>query len=69
MAGYAGAVFTHDLAFARMIGGRLIVLRDDAAVETCALGQVFAKPGADCTRLLIGVDPARRWRRRRGAKT
>ena len=50
-------VITHDLALARMIGGRLIVLRSGAMVETGPTADVFAAPQADYTRDLIAADP------------
>jgi peptide/nickel transport system ATP-binding protein len=56
-------VITHDLALARMIGGRLIVLRDGAVVESGTTAAVFAAPAASYTRRLLDADPAR-WPRR-----
>lgn len=53
-------VITHDLALARMIGGRLIVLREGAVVETGTTEDVFANPQAAYTRDLIAADP-RHW--------
>ena len=50
-------VITHDLALARMIGGRLIVLRAGAVVETGPTAEVFASPGAAYTAELIAADP------------
>ncbi|WFE76917.1 ABC transporter ATP-binding protein [Roseinatronobacter sp. S2] len=50
-------VITHDLALARMIGGRLIVLREGAVVETGTTADVFANPQAAYTRDLIAADP------------
>ncbi len=56
-------VITHDLALARRIGGRVIVLRDGAAVESGPLGAVFVAPATEYTRRLLDADPAR-WPRR-----
>jgi ABC-type glutathione transport system ATPase component len=53
-------VITHDLALARMIGGRMIVLRAGAVVESGTTAEVFAAPEAAYTRELIGADP-KRW--------
>ncbi|WP_071796726.1 ABC transporter ATP-binding protein [Natronohydrobacter thiooxidans] len=50
-------VITHDLALARRIGGRVIVLRDGAVVESGATAEVFARPTAAYTRDLIAADP------------
>ena len=50
-------VITHDLALARMIGGRLIVLRAGAVVEIGQTAEVFAAPKADYTRFLIAANP------------
>ena len=64
MAGDGGLlVITHDLALARMVGGRLIVLRKGAVVETGPVAEVFAGPRASYTRKLISADP-RTWPRR-----
>lgn len=56
-------VITHDLALARQIGGRLIVLRAGKVVETGATSQVLADPQAAYTRALIAADPET-WPRR-----
>lgn len=56
-------VITHDLALARQIGGRLIVLRAGEVVETGATAQVLAAPQAAYTRALIAADPET-WPRR-----
>ncbi|MFD1510068.1 hypothetical protein [Lacimonas salitolerans] len=50
-------VITHDLALARMIGRRMIVLRQGAVVETGTTAEVFAKPKAGYTRDLIAANP------------
>lgn len=50
-------VITHDLALARRIGGRLIVLRAGEVVEYGATEQVFAAPQADYTRELLAANP------------
>lgn len=52
-------VITHDLALARKIGGRLIVLRAGEVVETGATADVFAAPKASYTAQLIAADPER----------
>ena len=56
-------VITHDLAFARRLGGRLIVLRAGEAVETGVTAQVLAAPAAAYTAELIAADPET-WPRR-----
>jgi ABC-type glutathione transport system ATPase component len=50
-------VITHDLAFARRIGGQLIVLRKGRVVETGVTADVFAAPTSDYTARLIAADP------------
>jgi ABC-type glutathione transport system ATPase component len=55
-------VITHDLALARKIGGRVIVLRAGALVETGPTAEVFAAPKAAYTADLIAADP-KRWPR------
>lgn len=50
-------VITHDLALARRMGGRLIVLRAGQVVESGATAQVFAAPQAPYTRSLFAADP------------
>ncbi|GAA0307354.1 ABC transporter ATP-binding protein [Rhodovulum strictum] len=56
-------VITHDLALARRIGGRLMVLRDGAVLETGATSAVLSAPQAAYTRELIAADPES-WSRR-----
>lgn len=50
-------IITHDLALARRVGGRLMVLRDGAVVETGPTEAVFAAPRAAYARDLIAADP------------
>ena len=50
-------VITHDLALARRIGGRLVVIRGGNVVETGATRDVLAAPGTDYTARLIAADP------------
>ena len=50
-------VITHDLALARMVGGRLVVMRDGAVVESGATRDVLASPQAAYTRELVAADP------------
>lgn len=52
-------VITHDLALARKIKGRLIVLRAGAVVETGSTDEVFAAPKAAYTRSLMAAEPER----------
>lgn len=50
-------VITHDLALARRIGGRLIVLRAGEVVEGGTTEQVFTAPREAYTRALLAADP------------
>ncbi|MBM1817781.1 ABC transporter ATP-binding protein [Pseudosulfitobacter pseudonitzschiae] len=50
-------VITHDLALARRIGGRMIVLRAGRVVETGPTAAVMAAPTQAYTRDLIAADP------------
>lgn len=50
-------VITHDLALARRIGGRMIVLREGRVVETGATAALMAAPTQSYTRDLIAADP------------
>ena len=59
-------VITHDLALARRIGGRLIVLRAADVVECGATDQVFAAPRETYTKDLFAADPES-WTQRRPA--
>lgn len=57
---------THDLAVARALGGRLMVLREGEVVEDGDAAQVLAQPGDGYTRRLVAADPAH-WPRRAAA--
>lgn len=50
-------VITHDLALARRLGGRLIVLRSGAVVEQGPSRHVFAAPQDAYTREFLAADP------------
>ena len=50
-------VITHDLALARRVGGRMIVLREGRVVETGATASVMGAPTQAYTRDLIAADP------------
>jgi peptide/nickel transport system ATP-binding protein len=50
-------IITHDLALARMIGGRMIVLRSGEIVEQGETEQVFAAPQQPYTKELLDADP------------
>lgn len=52
-------VITHDLALARRLGGRVIVLRAGEAVERGATEQIFAAPKDAYTREFFAADPER----------
>ncbi|WP_158969883.1 ABC transporter ATP-binding protein [Chachezhania sediminis] len=56
-------VITHDLALARRIGGRMIVLREGRVVETGQTATVMAAPREAYARDLIAADPES-WGRR-----
>ncbi len=48
---------THDLAVARQLGGRLMVLREGEVVEWGDTAQVLAHPSHPFTRDLVAADP------------
>ncbi|TLX57691.1 ABC transporter ATP-binding protein [Stutzerimonas nosocomialis] len=48
---------THDVALARQLGGRVLVMRAGRLVEQGAAEQVLGSPAADYTRALIEADP------------
>ena len=50
-------VITHDLALARRVGGRMIVLREGRVVETGPTKTVMDAPTQTYTRDLIAADP------------
>lgn len=50
-------VITHDLALARRLGGRVIVLRGGEVLERGATDQVFAAPREAYTREFFTADP------------
>lgn len=62
-------VITHDLALARRIGGRLIVLRAGAVVESGTTREIFAAPRAAYTKELFAADPENWSPRRKRAGT
>lgn len=62
-------VITHDLALARRIGGRLIVLREGEVAEHGTTREIFAAPRAAYTRELFAADPENWTPRREGAAT
>lgn len=57
--GGALLLITHDLALARRLGGRVMVLREGAVIESGPTAAVLAAPGHDFTRRLLAADPAR----------
>ncbi|QFT59536.1 Glutathione import ATP-binding protein GsiA [Sulfitobacter sp. THAF37] len=59
-------VITHDLALARRVGGRMIVLREGRVVETGATATVLRAPTKPYSRDLIAADPEN-WTRRKPA--
>ena len=59
-------VITHDLALARRVGGRMIVLREGSVIETGATASVMGAPTQAYTRDLIAADPEN-WPRRKPA--
>lgn len=50
-------IITHDLALAKRVGGRLIVLRSGAVVESGPTRDIFAAPAQAYTRDLFAADP------------
>ncbi|SFS69064.1 peptide/nickel transport system ATP-binding protein [Sulfitobacter marinus] len=50
-------IITHDLALARMVGGRMIVLRSGKIVEQGTTNQIFAAPQHPYTKELLAADP------------
>jgi peptide/nickel transport system ATP-binding protein len=50
-------VITHDLALARRIGGRIIILREGKVVEAGVTRSVMIAPAKDYSRELIASDP------------
>lgn len=57
--GRALLVITHDIAVARALGGRVMVLRDGAVVEQGEAARVFAEPRHPYTRAWLAADPSR----------
>jgi peptide/nickel transport system ATP-binding protein len=57
--GGAVVVVTHDLAVARQVGGRIVVLREGEVVEQGATTEVLAHPAHGFTQQLVDADPAR----------
>lgn len=57
---------THDLSFARMLGGTLSVLRDGGVVESGATAGVLREPRSAYMRNLVNAEPSH-WPRRRYA--
>ncbi|UFZ02647.1 ATP-binding cassette domain-containing protein [Bradyrhizobium ontarionense] len=57
---------THDLSFARMLGGTLSVLRDGGVVETGPTADVLQAPRSAYLRDLVNAEPSR-WPHRRYA--
>jgi putative phosphonate transport system ATP-binding protein len=51
--GLAGIVVTHDLAVARLLADRLMVMKDGAVVELGLTDQVLDDPQAPYTQLLV----------------
>ncbi|WP_417267718.1 ABC transporter ATP-binding protein [Celeribacter baekdonensis] len=62
-------VITHDLALARQIGGKMIVLRAGDVVESGTTERVFAAPQANYTKELFAADPENWPQRRSGIKS
>lgn len=62
-------VITHDLALARRIGGRLIVLRAGSVVESGTTREIFAAPREAYTSELFAADPENWTPRRQRAAT
>lgn len=56
-------VITHDLALARRIGGRIMILREGRVVETGATAKVMAQPQQPYSKELLAADPET-WQRR-----
>jgi len=56
--GAAVVVITHDIAFARRLGGDVAVMLDAEIVETGSTAEVLSKPRHDYTKRLLAADPA-----------
>jgi peptide/nickel transport system ATP-binding protein len=56
--GGALLLITHDLALARRVGGRTLVLREGALLEEGGTHTLLAAPTHDFTRSLLAADPA-----------
>ncbi|WP_278315228.1 ABC transporter ATP-binding protein [Lolliginicoccus levis] len=52
---------THDLRFARHLGGKVLVMKDASVVEQGPVEQVLAAPNDVYTQRLVAAEPAR-WR-------
>ncbi|WP_249138809.1 ABC transporter ATP-binding protein [Phycicoccus avicenniae] len=62
--GMAMVFVTHDLAVAKQVAERVMVMFDGRAVEEGSIGNVFAAPSHPYTRRLLSAHPgrARHWR-------
>lgn len=56
--GGAVLVITHDIAFARQLGGQMLVMLDGKIIEAGATNDVLTRPSHPYTRALLAADPA-----------
>jgi len=56
--GGAVLVITHDIAFARQLGGQMLVMLEGNIVESGATAEVLARPSHPYTSALLAADPA-----------
>jgi len=56
-AGQTMVVVTHEIAFARRVAGRAIVLVDGQVTEQGSAEEVLGRPRSAETRALLGLEP------------
>ena len=58
--GMAIVLITHDLGIVRHFAGRVMVMRHGKVVEQGAMSDVFERPQADYTKMLLNAEPSGR---------